>query len=74
MGKMTRRGFVGASVTGAAGLATQPGALAGPQPAKPGSANNRVLLALIGAGGRGMDVIRQMVRLPDVAVKYVCDA
>ena len=74
MGKLTRRGFVGASVTGAAGLAAQPAALAALQPVKPGSANNRVVLALIGAGGRGMDVIRQMVRLPDVAVQYVCDA
>ena len=74
MGKMTRRGFVGASVTGAAGLAAQPAVPAALQPVKPGSANQRVLLALIGAGGRGMDVIRQMVRLPDVAVKFVCDA
>ena len=38
-----------------------------------GSPSNRVVVALIGPGGRGMDVIRKMVQVPDVQVKYVCD-
>jgi predicted dehydrogenase len=38
-----------------------------------GSPAERVFVALMGAGGRGMDVIRKMVQVPDVQVKYVCD-
>ncbi len=38
------------------------------------SANNRLILALIGAGGRGTSVILGLQQCrPDVEVKYVCD-
>jgi len=38
------------------------------------SANNKVVLALIGAGGRGTQVILGMQKCaPDVEVKYVCE-
>ncbi|HNR42451.1 MAG TPA: Gfo/Idh/MocA family oxidoreductase [Bacteroidales bacterium] len=38
------------------------------------SANDKVILALIGAGGRGTQVILSMQKcLPGVEVKYVCD-
>ena len=38
------------------------------------SANEKVVLALIGAGGRGTQLILSMQKcMPDVEVKYICD-
>lgn len=38
------------------------------------SASDKVILALIGAGGRGTQVILSMQQcLPGIEVKYVCD-
>jgi predicted dehydrogenase len=48
-------------------------ALRGLPAVQAGSPANKVVLAIIGAGGRGMDVIVKMLQIPDVAVKYVCD-
>jgi len=50
MAKITRRSFVATSVAGAASVAAGSRLLSGPQPAQAGSANDRVVLALIGAG------------------------
>jgi len=71
MRNVTRRSFVGASISGLAtvGAAAQLGLPV----AQAGTPSNKVVLALIGAGGRGMDVILKMLDIPDVAVKYVCD-
>jgi predicted dehydrogenase len=71
MSQITRRDFVGKSVAGAAGVAAVAAvpAFAGAEPV-----SEKVVLALIGAGGRGQDLMRQMAARPDVTCKYVCDA
>ena len=70
MSTLTRRGFVRGSVAGL-------GLLAAPAAARPaagaGSAAERVVLALIGAGGRGRGFTRMAAARPDCHVKYVCD-
>ncbi len=70
MSGITRRRFVGSSITGAAGLA----AVSVPAVGRAESANQRVVLALIGAGGRGRGLMRQMAEREDAVCRYVCDA
>ena len=64
---------MGTSLEGAAVLAAGASALGMPQHVQAGSPNNTVLLALMGAGGRGMDLAKKMLAIPDVQFKYVCD-
>ncbi len=71
MSEITRRSFVGKSAKGAAALAT---AVALPSPGRAESANHKVVLGLIGAGGRGKGLMRQMAARSDVHCKYICDA
>ena len=70
MSRLTRRGFVRKSVTGlgvlAAGTAVRKSAAA-ESPAE------RVVLALIGAGGRGRGLIEQVAARKDCHVKHICD-
>ncbi len=73
MSKITRRHFVGQSVGSASALAAGPTALGAARAASAASANEKVVLGLIGAGGRGRLVIGNMARLDNVEVKYVCD-
>jgi len=71
MSQMSRRRFMKRSVrTAAAAGAT---ALAAPGLGRAGSANNTVVLALMGAGGRGSGLVRNFAAIPDVRVKYICD-
>ncbi len=73
MSKITRRRFVGTSMKNATAMAAGASALAVAQPAPAGSPNDKVVLGLIGAGGRGRIVIKHMAKLENVEVKYVCD-
>jgi len=73
MSKMTRRSFVNRSIESATALAATTSALSAAQPAPAPSANDKVVLALVGAGGRGRMVIKNMATLENVEVKYVCD-
>jgi predicted dehydrogenase len=73
MSKITRRRFVSESVGGAAAIAAGTAVFGVPRHLPAGSPNNKVVLALMGAGGRGMDVIKKMTEIPDVAIRYVCD-
>lgn len=68
MERMSRRQFLNGSVRGAVGMAAL--SLA---PRKVLGANDKVVLALIGAGGRGSVVIQAMTKLENVETKYVCD-
>ena len=70
MNGMTRRHFVKKSFGSAAVIAASATLL---DKARGASPNNRVILALMGAGGRGMDLIKKFAEIPDVAIKYVCD-
>ena len=73
MSNVTRRDFVGKSTRGAALLAAGASVLATPISAKTRSANEKVVLALIGAGGRGRMVTANLLKCPDVQIKTVCD-
>jgi predicted dehydrogenase len=70
MTEITRRAFVGESARGVAGLAAAASARSA---AGAESANEKVVLALIGAGGRGSGLITSMTRLKNVETKYVCE-
>jgi predicted dehydrogenase len=72
MSPITRREFVGKSIQGTAALAAT-STLAFPRIARAGAANEKVILGLLGAGGRGARVINGLAALSGVEVKYVCD-
>ena len=73
MWRITRRRFVGGSVGTVASVATGSAALRGLPAVQAGSPGNKVVLAIVGAGGRGMDVILKMLQFSDVSIKFVCD-
>ncbi len=65
MSTLTRRYFfLGAAAAAAANSAHS---------ARPQSAADKVVLALIGAGGRGNDLARKFQRVENVEFKYVCE-
>jgi predicted dehydrogenase len=70
---INRRLFLAQSVRGAAGLAAGTAALSARGQAPGRSANDQVLLALIGAGGRGTALAQGLLKVENVAFKYVCD-
>ena len=72
MPEITRRRFVTVSAQSAAALAAA-STVSDPKPARALSANDKVVLALIGAGGRGSSLIANMTSLENVETKYVCD-
>jgi predicted dehydrogenase len=71
MTRITRRQFGRTSIQGAAlaGAAT----LAVPAMLRAGTPSEKVVLALIGAGGRGRMVMQGLAALPNVETRYVCD-
>ena len=71
MSVITRREFVGRSIRGTAVAAAA--ALPAARTARGGSAGEKVVLALIGAGGRGRGVMQGLSSLKNVETKYVCD-
>ena len=73
MSQVTRREFVTRSAQGAATLAAGASVLGAARTARGQSANEKVVLGLIGAGGRGSALIGAMNRLENVETKYVCD-
>ena len=73
MDAMKRREFLNRSARtvvalGAAGVAAH---LSGPR--KADAANDRIVMGIIGLGGRGRDHGRQFAQRDDVWVKYLCD-
>lgn len=73
MSHITRREFVGKSIQGAAMAAAAAAAVSVPGSVRAGSPSEKVVLALIGAGGRGQHVIQGITSLGNVEIKYVCD-
>lgn len=66
---MERRSFINAALVGAIGAS-----LAHPAFSKVIGANRKLVLALIGCGGRGLDVLSGIVKENEnVEVKYLCD-
>ncbi len=74
MSQITRRQFVERSLHGTA-LAAATTALPArtTHAAQSGGAGEKVVLALLGAGGRGRQVALETASLADVEFKYVCD-
>jgi predicted dehydrogenase len=73
MSQITRREFVGKSIQGAAVMAAAAATLPVARGAQTGSANEKVVLALLGAGGRGLHVIQGLAAVPNVEIKTICD-
>jgi predicted dehydrogenase len=73
MSQITRREFVGKSMQGAAFAAAAASTVQVARTARAAPASEKVILALIGAGGRGQSVIQGFASLGDVEVKYICD-
>ncbi len=69
---LNRRTFLRRTACGTAGWAAA-GWLTGPAPARAAGALDRVILAVIGAGGRGSDLALKFAALEGVEVRYVCD-
>ncbi len=73
MNPITRRAFVRTSAQGGALLATAGTFLPELRPARGQAAADQVVLALIGAGGRGSQLAGNFQQVPNVEFKYVCD-
>jgi predicted dehydrogenase len=80
MSRVTRRKFVALTAQGAAAMAAGAAAvaagaatLAEPRPSRAAGARERVVLALIGAGGRGHDLALKFADVQNVEFKYVCE-
>ena len=73
MKPINRRSFCRTTATGLAGLATGAAALKTSSRAFAKSPNDTILLALIGAGGRGTVLGGNFAAIPQVQFKYVCE-
>ena len=74
MNSMTRRDFLATSGKGIVGATLSGAALNALAQDRVKGANDKVVLALIGAGGRGTGVILGMLKNnKNVEAKYVCD-
>lgn len=72
MSRITRRQFVAVAAQGAA-IAAGAAALADPKPSRAVGASEKVVLALVGAGGRGHDLALKFANVRNVEFKYVCE-
>ena len=72
MGTMNRRRFVGDSAKGAASLTAAATVLATSKKAV--SANEKIVMATIGTGGRGQSLASGFAKWPEVEFAYLCDA
>jgi hypothetical protein len=73
MKTITRRQFVSQSAKTTGVIAAGAAALTAAQRARAQSAHDKVVLALIGAGGRGQSLVAGMSVLDHVEFKYICD-
>jgi len=65
-----RRRFIQQTVTAVAAT----GAFGLPSPARAAGANERIILAVIGPGGMGSNLLNSFAAQKDVEIAYVCDA
>src|SRR5947208_13169316 len=66
MAKKTRREFVQQTMLGAAALLAYP-------PARVWGANDRVRVGMIGVGGRGQELLKQVVAVPNLQLAAIAD-
>jgi predicted dehydrogenase len=71
---ISRRQFVSQAARGSAALAGGASVLSAVRSLRAQGANERVVLALVGAGGRGSGLASNFAQIPGVEFKYVCDA
>ncbi|MCK4291680.1 MAG: Gfo/Idh/MocA family oxidoreductase [Planctomycetes bacterium] len=67
MGSINRRDFLKSSIGAAATFTILPDG-------RSLAAGNKIVLGIIGVGGRGRALLTSLVRRSDVRIKYVCDA
>jgi predicted dehydrogenase len=67
MESMNRRGFLKGSAGAAAAFTFLPSGITS-------SAENKVVLGIMGVGGRGRALLTSLVKRSDVKIKYICDA
>jgi len=70
---MNRRSFCNTAATSVVGLVTGAAVLETQPRASTKSANEKILLALVGAGGRGTVLASNFAAIPNVQFKYVCE-
>ncbi len=73
MSKLNRRSFIRASATSLAGVAAGAAVVKSRVVARALSPNERISLALVGAGGRGYVLAENFSSLTNVQFKYVCE-
>jgi predicted dehydrogenase len=73
MSKLNRRAFIAESSKTLAGIAAGSALLKVSHSATGQSANDKVVLALMGAGGRGSGLAQNFSAIPNVEFKYVCE-
>ena len=73
MKHLDRRQFLKQSVQGTTALLASTPFLSSAQETKAQSANNKIVLALIGAGGRGSGLAKGLSGTGSVDFKYICD-
>ena len=74
MNPINRRQFLSRSAQGVAGLAASTAVLGAITPDQAKSPGDQVILALVGAGGRGTQLATGLAKVENTAFKYVCDA
>src|SRR6186997_2622259 len=72
MSNITRRRFLEDSILATAALASAP-LVIGAEEEKTTSANDKTTVAIIGCGIRGKQHARELARLSDCEIAYVCD-
>ena len=73
MAHISRREFLSRAAKGAATVALGTAAMSSAGPARAKSPNDRIVMALMGAGGRGSQVIRSLGTHKDVELAWICD-
>ena len=71
--ELNRRRFLTTTSRGALGLAAGASLVTGLRSLRAQSPANKVVLTLMGAGGRGSDLCRGFARIGGVEFKYICD-
>ncbi len=74
MKNINRRNFLDTSAKSLAGATLGTGLLIATNPSESFSANEKIVVGVIGTGGRGSFLAKRFAIRPDVDVKYLCDA
>ena len=73
MNTMSRRHFLGRSAKGVVTFSAGAALMAARKKPKRDQANEKIVMGVIGLGGRGRDHARRFAQREDVLLKYVCD-